>query len=380
MKKINYKYVSIYALLIIYLIVSKFLFIPYFQKDYTEFINPLFWLIIFGICLFLKRDEESRIKSKTEKLQKLLIITILYYLIYFVTGLFVGYGYTIYSKSLLGIFKNTIAYVLPAIFQAYVICKLVFESYKNKFIIGFMLILFILLNLDLEAFISLSGNDLFEFLFSNVLVIVIRTIIIIYLAYMSSYEAILIYVIPYVIMTYLVPFIPKYDWFFTMLGQFILATVIYIVYRNIEKKTESYDNIKLYKNGNKFFEYLFLSIFFLIIFFVAGVFSYKPMTIMSNSMVPVFKRGDMVVIEKIKNYGLKNVKKGDIIVFKSDNHLVVHRLVKMQNKNGEIIYTTKGDNNSAEDPSINGEAIVGVVKFKIVYVGYPSVWLNEFLN
>lgn len=380
MKKINYKYVSIYALLIIYLIVSKILFIPYFQKDYTEFINPLFWLIIFGICLFLKRDEESRIKSKTEKLQKLLIITILYYLIYFVTGLFVGYGYTIYSKSLLGIFKNTIAYVLPAIFQAYVICKLVFESYKNKFIIGFILILFILLNLDLEAFISLSGNDLFEFLFSNVLVIVIRTIIIIYLAYMSSYKAILIYVIPYVIMTYLVPFIPKYDWFFTMLGQFILATVIYIVYRNIEKKTESYDNIKLYKNGNKFFEYLFLSIFFLIIFFVAGVFSYKPMTIMSNSMVPVFKRGDMVVIEKIKNYGLKNVKKGDIIVFKSDNHLVVHRLVKMQNKNGEIIYTTKGDNNSAEDPSINGEAIVGVVKFKIVYVGYPSVWLNEFLN
>lgn len=379
--KINYKYFLIYGLLVFYLILSKFVFIPYFNNDYIEFINPLFWTMCFGLCFFLKRKEEDRIKSKTEKIQKLIIIVILYYLIYFTSGLLVGYGYTIYDKSLLGIFKNIISYVVPAIFQAYVLCKLVFESYKKFYINILIFIVFALLKIDFNVLTSLGGTELFKYLMSSVFVDLLRIVTMMYLAYMASYKACFIYAIPYVIINVVVPFIPKYDWFFIMLGQFILSTIIYLVYRQIEKNVESYDSAKIYKKGNQFFKYLFIVMMFLVVFFVAGVFTYKPIAIVSNSMVPSFQRGDMVVIEKIKHYGVENLKVGDIVAFKSNKQIIVHRIIEKNEKDkSDIRYITKGDNNNSEDPMIKEDQIIGVVKFKIWYVGYPSVYLNELLN
>lgn len=379
--KLNYKYFLVYLLLIIYLILSKLILIPAASTDYVEFINPLFWTLCFGVCFFLRRKEEERIKSKTEKIQKLLIITILFYLIYFVSGFIVGYGYTIYDKSILGIVKNIISYVIPAIFQTYVICKLVFESYRKTTINILIFVIFALFKIDFDILFSLSGMELFKYIIGNLFVELLRLVTVMYLSYMASYQACLIYTIPYVVINIIVPFIPKYDWFWIMLTQFILSTIIYIVYRKIERNVESYDDTKIYKKGNQFFKRLFLIILFILIFFVAGVFTYKPIAIMSNSMVPTFQRGDMVVIEKIKNYGVKNLKVGDIVAFKSNGQIIIHRIIEKDERDkNNIKYTTKGDNNSANDPEILENQIIGVVKFKIVYVGYPSVLLNELLN
>lgn len=379
--KLNYKYFLVYLLLIIYLILSKLILIPAASTDYLEFINPLFWTLCFGVCFFLRRKEEERIKSKTEKIQKLLIITILFYLIYFVSGFIVGYGYTIYDKSILGIVKNIISYVIPAIFQTYVICKLVFESYRKTSINILIFIIFAMFKIDFEVLFSLNGMELFKYIIGNLFVELLRLVTIMYLSYMASYKACLIYAIPYVVINIIVPFIPNYDWFWTMLAQFILSTIIYIVYRKIERNVESYDDTKIYKKGNQFFKRLFLIILFILIFFVAGVFTYKPIAIMSNSMVPTFQRGDMVVIEKIKNYGVKNLKVGDIVAFKSNGQIIIHRIIEKDERDkNNIKYTTKGDNNSANDPEILENQIIGVVKFKIIYVGYPSVLLNELLN
>lgn len=82
--------------------------------------------------------------------------------------------------------------------------------------------------------------------------------------------------------------------------------------------------------------------------------------VVSNSMEPVLSVNDLIVLKKKDNYQV-----GDIIVYKLNNELVVHRIVKINHD--EII--TKGDANEYEDKAINLNAVRGELYFSIPYVG-----------
>jgi signal peptidase I len=57
---------------------------------------------------------------------------------------------------------------------------------------------------------------------------------------------------------------------------------------------------------------------------------------------------------------------------------VVHRVVDIKEVNGVIRYYTKGDANKQKDTGyVVKEDIVGVVKFKVKYIGYPTLALRE---
>ncbi|MBS7020555.1 MAG: hypothetical protein KH135_01600 [Firmicutes bacterium] len=54
---------------------------------------------------------------------------------------------------------------------------------------------------------------------------------------------------------------------------------------------------------------------------------------------------------------------------------------KRKDKNGDIVYQTKGDNNNApDDKLVSLKQINGLVKFSVPKAGYPSVLLYEFLK
>ena len=80
---------------------------------------------------------------------------------------------------------------------------------------------------------------------------------------------------------------------------------------------------------------------------------------------------------------MKNLKKGIILYYSRDGKLIIHRIVsvKYDEATNKLEAITKGDNNNSEDPwVVNGEDIIGIVKFMIPYVGYPSVLVHEFLK
>jgi signal peptidase len=96
-------------------------------------------------------------------------------------------------------------------------------------------------------------------------------------------------------------------------------------------------------------------------------------------MYPKLVRGDAVIIEKYSNASELEV--GNIIAFIHDKKVYVHRIAKIKKYNNELYYITKGDNNSINDDfDITTDDIVGVVKFRIPYIGYPTVWLSEALE
>ena len=81
-------------------------------------------------------------------------------------------------------------------------------------------------------------------------------------------------------------------------------------------------------------------------------FGYGAAVVLSGSMEPTFSKDDLIFVKKTDS-----IDTGDIVVYQSNNSLVVHRVVSMD---GDMV-VTKGDANNIEDSSFDKSAIKGVV-------------------
>jgi signal peptidase len=97
--------------------------------------------------------------------------------------------------------------------------------------------------------------------------------------------------------------------------------------------------------------------------------------VFSDSMDPIFYKGDMIIV-----YGEKNIKLGDIVVFDSpDNRYpIIHRVVQI--KDSGIV--SKGDNNPVSDEGRWGvipfDKIYGKAFLKIPLLGWVKILFVEF--
>ena len=99
-------------------------------------------------------------------------------------------------------------------------------------------------------------------------------------------------------------------------------------------------------------------------------------TILTQSMYPTIKAGDIVITYKEDN-NKYNV--GDVITFISDKNggiTVTHRVQEIFNVNNSYSYRTKGDNNNTADSEvIGGDNVLGKVLIKIPKAGYIQQFL-----
>jgi len=95
---------------------------------------------------------------------------------------------------------------------------------------------------------------------------------------------------------------------------------------------------------------------------LATVGGYSLLEVVSTSMEPTIKKGDLIIINtRNKNYYANNI----VTYYDEENNFVTHRIVKI--KDEEVV--TKGDNNDSEDKEISIDKIVGKYVFKIAYLG-----------
>ena len=108
---------------------------------------------------------------------------------------------------------------------------------------------------------------------------------------------------------------------------------------------------------------------------------YGAFVIVSGSMEPIIKVRDAVVIRRCDE---KDIKVGDVVTYRSldDSYygiLVTHRVVNIEQKNGENVYITKGDNNETIDRSpVKFSQIQGKVIMRIPKIGYLKYFLIEY--
>lgn len=358
-----------------------FYFLFFFFDISFSFFNFLFYGLLFLIFILLFRDKKLIRNYHKEFSQTVFIISIIYFIIYYILGLIIGYSYNVYSTSFIGILRNIVVIVVPLLFREEVRSRFLFLN-KKKFGIFFITFFFIILELFSSTFFTYSNNEeLFINFFSVFLPIVLENILLTYLAYIGIRSTVYAYFIPMLISRYFIPITLDVDWFFALLFQLILVVVIFYVSFNEylwkEKRIYSYKT-----NKTNSVIYLF-GVVLIVSFglFVAGVFKYRPVAILTYSMEPIFTRGDAVIVEKLDDEEKNKLKKGDIIQYQLDKTVVVHRIIKVKKEDNKKVYILKGDNNNAKDPKpVYMEQIMGKVLFSIPKVGYPSVWLSEFLH
>lgn len=99
------------------------------------------------------------------------------------------------------------------------------------------------------------------------------------------------------------------------------------------------------------------------------ILKYIPMNVLTGSMEPYIKPGDMIISKKINS---ENIVKGDVVTYKTNNkNLVTHRVMEIIKDGNTIFFKTKGDaNNIADEKLVTEEDIVGKLVLRIPKVGY----------
>jgi len=92
-----------------------------------------------------------------------------------------------------------------------------------------------------------------------------------------------------------------------------------------------------------------------------------------------FNKGDILFIIGA-NPG--KLKVGDVVIFTAGtNNPVIHRIIEIENQNGNFIFSTIGDNNNGQlnfEKNISGDRIIGKAVFKILpYVGWVKLIFFE---
>ena len=123
---------------------------------------------------------------------------------------------------------------------------------------------------------------------------------------------------------------------------------------------------------------LLLLLMVLLVMLVSCQFRFGMIVIASESMEEELSRGDAVVYER---YDGGVLTEGEVILFETTGQTTVHRIVKIERINSETRYYTRGDANEDLDPGyITGDRVIGVCRFKLPFVGYPTLWLRSILS
>lgn len=102
-----------------------------------------------------------------------------------------------------------------------------------------------------------------------------------------------------------------------------------------------------------------------------SVFGHRLLIVLTGSMNPTFRAGDMVVVSGVRP---AEVSLGDVITFHQamdPSVLVTHRVVKVVREGDAVFWKTRGDANAAPDPTlVTAPRLVGRLEMIIPYAGY----------
>lgn len=102
---------------------------------------------------------------------------------------------------------------------------------------------------------------------------------------------------------------------------------------------------------------------------------FKTYEIVSRSMEDTINKNDIIVVKKVDK---NEINENDIISFDNGNEIITHRIVEIENINGQTLYTTKGDNNRfVDDEKISFKQIEGKYVFKLSKLGYLMNFLKN---
>ena len=374
--------IGLTILIAIFFIINKMYWVKY-SFLYLYLINPISFISIAIIIKMLISTQFNMHKYRKDIVQYVVVTSLIYILLYFISGLFSGFGNNPYNTTFKGIILNFLSNIPVIICLEYIRYKLIHNVLKKDKTLMFILLVitFSIWDVNFSGLLrsKIVPYIIFSFVFYNLIPIVIENILFTYIADKCDYIPNVFYRFIYRLAIWTSPILPQLPWVFetilsTILPLFLLLYTRYFV----NSKDKMYSNFT-YQNENPDGLIPFTIALVVVIWFTLGAFPIKPVGVATASMYPNINVGDMVVLNKID---LNDLKENDIIGYKLDNITVVHRVKYIsKNSDGKFTIITKGDNNKLQDYlPVGEEQVIGKVIFKVKYIAMPTVWLHSLYS
>ncbi len=110
-----------------------------------------------------------------------------------------------------------------------------------------------------------------------------------------------------------------------------------------------------------------------------SIFGYRTYAIASNSMYPVLKYGDVILV---KDISFDSIKKGDIITYRGKegevkDKIITHEVIDILEENGTTVLKTKGRANTGIDPYVYKEQVYGKYAYRFVIISIISKVIRD---
>ncbi len=358
-----------------------------FVKQSNPFIISTFLVIILLVIKLLVGFEKDKNRYRKEMVMNIVIFTISYQMLIYIVGIFLGFSKTIYNLEPLSILTNIVPIAVLIILSEvtrYAFAKKIGPD--NKILLLGLTTIFILLDISLKTttFDFSNNYQLVTILALIVLPSIANNIMLTYLVKDYGYLPNIVYRLIMEVSIFLVPIIPNLGDYLSAIFLFLIPLIImYISYKLMAKKKDKKEFTKTVESSkvsllSRIITIIIILLMCAMIVLTSGLFKIYALSIGSGSMEPALDVGDVAVVLKLAEDEMNELQIGDILVFEHTNKVVVHRIVKIEEIDGEIKYTTKGDNNYTEDSwFVTQDMIIGKVVYSIKYIGYPTIWLNN---
>ncbi len=111
---------------------------------------------------------------------------------------------------------------------------------------------------------------------------------------------------------------------------------------------------------------------------VPAINGYAPMIVLTDSMYPDIKSGDLIIT---KSVDAETVKVGDVITFydpaSKTGAVVTHKVVELTDIEGELAFITQGvANNAPDELPVPAESLIGVYQSRIPAMGNVAMFMQ----
>lgn len=374
-KSARYTWILVIILVLAYILNNRF-FGPKVGGYLGNYILPIImWLLIIGFIYLMPRVKKRGKLRMSKTLRWLaLMCAFINILGMMLQGAVGGFGKSPYDHSLTGLLTNIATLGIGLVGIEWARAWLVNRYFNRRPVVGITLvsIFFTIITTPLNKWTGISFNLMFaQFAGSDLCPAVGQNVLTTYLASLGGPIPAVIYRGSIILLERLTPVLPNSNWASqTLLG--ILAPILGIILVRQIYSEESRE-IKSRKRDEGIASWLLTGLAsILIIWFAMGVFTYAPRVILSGSMEPEIRIGDVVIIHKIEG---KDVQVGDVILFPYQKDMkVTHRIIAVSEQQGIKLFTTKGDANPQPDVDlVPADNVQGKVVTIIPKIGWLTL-------
>ncbi len=354
-----------------------FLLAMIFNKVITRQILAIVLLVFMGITTLLIKTYKMDLTNKRQIVLLLTGIGVIYVAVLYLIGIFAGFYNATVKLSLWSIWKYIIPYIVIIISSEMIRKKIVLKEDKISKIIILVIMVMLDVILTTNIYNLNTAKDYFTLVSFVIFASIANNLLFNYIEIQyRNAKAIIIYRIITTVYVYVFPIIPDLYIFLESIIKMVVPYIIYIILENVYSKQKLVVTIETRKK-ERIISTIVCIITVIIVMLISCKFKYGVLVIGSGSMTGTINKGDIILYEKYKN--TDDIKVGNIIVFYEDDIKVIHRIIDQKLMGEETRYYTKGDANQKQDEGYREtKDIIGQVKARIPYMGWFTLWINDW--